>query len=62
MKQTKCCVEKNCNQGRDCPNAYRVNFDHLGNPVDQTPPFRISDLVIIAIAVLGTVALLSGVI
>ncbi len=64
-KNTNACTRGTCQQGRNCdccPNSYKANFDHLGNQVDQTQPFRISDLIIIAIAVLGTVALLSGVI
>jgi hypothetical protein len=55
----------NCNQGRQCdccPNAYRKNFDHFGNPIEQEPPFLLTDLIIIAIAVIGTAVLLAGVV
>jgi hypothetical protein len=50
-----------CNQGRQCdcqPNAYRTNFNHLGEPINQEPPLLLTDLIIIAIAVVGTAVLL----
>ena len=56
----------NCNQGRlpcDCgPNAYRTHFDHLGEQIEQEPPFVLTDLIIIAIAVIGTAVLVAGVV
>lgn len=52
---------QDCNQSRTCPNDYRVNFDHLGNPIDKTPPLRVSDLLMIALSVLCIVGLISGV-
>jgi hypothetical protein len=54
-----------CNQGRQCdccPNAYRTHFDHLGEPIEQEPPFLLTDLIIIAIAVIGTAVLVAGVV
>jgi hypothetical protein len=63
-KQTNGCGG-NCNQGRTCdccPNAYRTHFNHLGEPIEQDPPFVLTDLIIIAIAVIGTAVLLAGVV
>jgi hypothetical protein len=51
-----------CHQQCDCqPNAYRTHFNHLGEPINQEPPFLLTDLIIIAIAVVGTAVLLAGV-
>jgi hypothetical protein len=55
----------NCNQSFTCdcqPNAYRTHFNHLGEPINQDPPFLLTDLIIIAIAVVGTAVLLAGVV
>ena len=60
-KQTTCC-NHNCNQSRTCPNAYRTHFDHLGEQIEQEPPFVLTDLIIIAIAVIGTAVLVAGVV
>jgi hypothetical protein len=51
---------QNCNQGRAC-NCYRANFDALGQPVDQAPPWTAPDLLIVLLAVLCIVGLVSGV-
>jgi hypothetical protein len=51
------------NTNSDCqPNAYRTHFNHLGEPIKQEPPFLLTDLIIIAIAVVGTAVLLAGVV
>lgn len=50
----------NCRQGRDCT-CYRVNFDPLGEPVDQSPPWTAPDLLIVLLAVLCIVGLVTGV-
>lgn len=41
-------------------NEYRKHFDHLGNPIDQTVPLRMVDLVSIVFLVGVVSALLSG--
>jgi hypothetical protein len=63
-KQTNGCNQR-CEQGKKCdchPNAYRTHFNHMGEPINQEQPFLLTDLIIIAIAVIGTAVLLSGVV
>lgn len=50
---------QDCNQGRSC-NCYAQHFDHLGNPVDLSPPWTVSDLLILTLCVLCIVGLMSG--
>ena len=49
-----------CIQGRSC-NCYRINFDELGQPVEQKSPLTIADFLISLLSVLCIVALVSGV-
>ena len=49
----------NCRQGRAC-DCYHANFDQLGNPIDQTPPWTAPDLLIVLLSVLCIVGLVSG--
>lgn len=51
---------QNCQQGRTC-DCYHTNFDQLGNPIDQTPPWTAPDLLIVLLSVLCIVGLVSGV-
>ena len=58
------CCNFDCRQGRDCParlTTYKKEFDHLGNPIDQTPPWTAPDLLIVLLSVLCIVGLFSGV-
>ena len=50
----------NCNQGRSC-DCYHANFDQLGNPIEQTPPWHPANLLVLLLAFLCIVGMVSGV-
>ena len=50
----------NCNQGRSC-DCYHANFDQLGNPIEQTPPWHPADLLVLLLAFLCIVGMVTGV-
>ena len=50
----------NCNQGRDCT-CYACNFDHLGNKRETRHPWRIADLIVLAILFVYVALIVAGV-
>ena len=50
----------NCNQGRDCT-CYACNFDQLGNKRETRHPWRIADLIVLAILFVYVALIVAGV-
>ena len=50
----------NCQQGRAC-DCYRINFDLLGQPVDEKSPLTLSDFLVAAFSVLCVIGFVSGI-
>jgi hypothetical protein len=56
------CSTHGCNQSAGCAaHAYKAHFDHLGQPVDQTPPWHAADLMVIAFSVICLAGMVAGI-